>query len=44
MRDTLEMQNRKFGKGIREKRCAAHGKYKKGEGGVSLLMAILGDK
>ena len=40
----LEMQNRKFGKVTREKRCNARGKYKKGEGSVSLLMAISGDK
>ena len=29
---------------IREKRCDARGKYKKGEGSVSLLMAISGDE
>ena len=38
----LESQNRKFGKVTREKRCDARGKYKKGAGSVSLLMAILG--
>jgi hypothetical protein len=40
----LETQNQKFGKVIREKRCNARGKYKKGEGSVSLLMAISGDE
>jgi hypothetical protein len=40
----LESQNRKFGKVTREKRCDARGKYKKGEGSVSLLMAISGDE
>jgi hypothetical protein len=40
----LESQNRKYGKVIREKRCDARGKYKKGEGSVSLLMAISGDE
>ena len=40
----LETQNRKYGKVIREKRCDARGKYKKGEGSVSLLMAISGDE
>ena len=40
----LETQNRKFGKVTREKRCNATGKYKKGEGSVSLLMAISGDE
>ena len=40
----LETQNRKFGKVTREKRCDARGKYKKGEGSVSLLMAISGDE
>jgi hypothetical protein len=38
--DKLETQNRKFGKVTREKRCNARGKYKKGEGSVSLLMAV----
>jgi len=40
----LESQNRKFGKVTWEKRCDARGKYKKGAGSVSLLMAISGDK
>jgi hypothetical protein len=40
----LELQNRKYGKVIQEKRCNARGKYKKGEGSVSLLMAISGDE
>ena len=40
----LKTQNRKFGKVIREKRCDARGKYKKGEGAVSLLMAISGNE
>jgi len=40
----LEMQNRKFGKVTRKKRCNARGKYKKGEGCVSLLMAISGNE
>jgi hypothetical protein len=40
----LETHNRKFGKVIQEKRCDARGKYKKGEGSVSLLMVISGDK
>jgi hypothetical protein len=40
----LETQNHKFGMVIREKRCDARGKYKKGEGSVSLLMVISGDK
>ncbi len=40
----LEIQNRKFGKVTREKRCDARGKYKKGERSVSLLMAISGDE
>ena len=40
----LDTQNRKFGKVTREKRCDARGKYKKGEGSVSLLMAISGDE
>jgi hypothetical protein len=40
----LESQNRKFGKVTREKRCDARGKYKKGAGSVSLLMAISGDE
>ena len=33
----METQNRKYGKVTREKRCDARGKYKKGEGSVSLL-------
>ena len=40
----LETQNRKSGKVTREKRCDARGKYKKGEGSVSLLMYISGDE
>jgi hypothetical protein len=40
----LETQNRKFGKVMREKRCDARGKYKNGEGSVSLLLAISGDE
>jgi hypothetical protein len=40
----LETQNRKFGKVTREKQCDARGKYKKGEGSVSLLMAISGNE
>ncbi len=36
----LESQNRKFGKVTGEKCCDARGKYKKGAGSVSLLMAI----
>lgn len=40
----LESQNRKFGKVTRAKRCDARGKYKKGAGSVSLLMAISGDE
>jgi hypothetical protein len=36
----LESQSRKFGKVTGEKRCDARGKYKKGAGSVSLLMAI----
>jgi hypothetical protein len=40
----LELQNRKYGKVIREKRCDARGKYKKGEGSVSRLMVISGDE
>ena len=40
----FERQNRKFGKVTREKRCDARGKYNRGEGSVSLLMAISGDE
>jgi hypothetical protein len=40
----LETQNSKFRKVIREKRYGARGKYKKGEGSVSLLMAISGNE
>jgi len=40
----LETQTRKFSKVVREKRCNTRGKYKKGEGCVSLLMAISGDE
>ena len=40
----LETQNRKFGKVTREKWCDGRGKYKKGEGSVSLLMAISGNE
>ncbi len=39
----LESQNQNFGKVTRERRCDARGKYKKGVGSVSLLMAISGD-
>ena len=39
----LDSQNHKYGKVIPEKRCNARGKYKKGEGSVSLLMAISGN-
>ena len=38
----LESQKRKFGKVTQERRCDTRGKYKKGAGSVSLLMAILG--
>ena len=40
----LESQNRKFLKVNPERRCDAQGKYKKGAGSVSLLMAISGDE
>ena len=40
----LNSQNRSFGKVIREKRCDARGKYKNGDGGVNLLMAVSGDE
>ncbi len=40
----LNSQNHSFGKVTREKRCDACGKYKNGNGGVNLLMAILGDE
>jgi hypothetical protein len=36
----LESHNQIFGKVTRERRCDARGKYKKGAGSVSLLMAI----
>jgi hypothetical protein len=39
----IESQNWKFGKVTRERRWDARGKYKKGAGSVSLLMAISGD-
>jgi hypothetical protein len=39
----IESQNWKFGKVTWERRCDARGKYKKGAGSVSLLMAISGD-
>ena len=39
----IESQNWKFGKVTRERCCDARGKYKKGAGSVSLLMAISGD-
>ncbi len=40
----LESQNRTFGKVTRKRHCDARGKYKKGAGSVSLLIAISGDK
>jgi hypothetical protein len=40
----LEMQNRKFVQVMREKQYDARGKYKKGDGSVSLLMAISGNE
>ncbi len=40
----LETQNRKFGKVTTEKQCDTRGKYKKGEGSVSLLMTISGNE
>ena len=40
----LETQDRKNGKVSREKRCDARGKYKKGAGSLSLVMAISGDE
>jgi len=40
----MKSQNRKFGKVTRERQCDALGKYKKGAGSVSLLMAISGDE
>jgi hypothetical protein len=40
----LNSQNCSFGKVTREKCCNAHGKYKNGNGGVNLLMAISGDE
>jgi hypothetical protein len=40
----LETQNQKFGKVTRERRCNAWGKYQKGTGTVSLLMAISSDE
>mgnify|MGYP006203868831 CR=1 FL=1 len=40
----LESQNQKFGKVTWERCFDAQGKYKKGAGSVSLLMAILGDE
>jgi hypothetical protein len=40
----LESQNRKLGKVTQERCCNARGKYKKGVGSKSLMMAILGDE
>jgi hypothetical protein len=40
----LNSQYFSFGKGTREKRCNARGKYKNGDGGVNPLMAILGNE
>jgi hypothetical protein len=40
----LNSQNRSFGKVTREKRCNVPGKYKHGNIGVNLLMAISGDE
>ena len=40
----IEVQNRKFGKVMREKQCNATGKYVHGSQGVDLLMAISGDE
>ena len=40
----LESQNRKYGKVTRQRRCDARGKYRKGAGTISLLMAISGDE
>jgi hypothetical protein len=40
----LESQNRKYGKVTRQRRCDARGRYKKGAGTISLLMAISGDE
>jgi hypothetical protein len=40
----LNSHNRSFGKVTREKCCNSCGKYKNGNGGVNLLMAILGDE
>ena len=40
----LNSQNRGFRKVTKEKRCHAHGKYKHDNGGVNLLMEILGDE
>ena len=39
----LESQNRGRGKVVRDKRCDARGKYKKGAGKVSLIMGIGGE-
>jgi hypothetical protein len=39
----LESADRSYGKVAREFRCNLKGKYKKGEPGVNLIMAILGD-
>ena len=40
----LESTNRKYGKVTRDKRCTKRGKFKKGEGKMSLIMGISGDK
>jgi hypothetical protein len=40
----LETQDRKYGKVSRQSRCDAKGKYKKGAGSVSLVMAVSGDE
>ncbi len=38
----LESQNRKYGKTTKQSRCDSRGMYKKGAGGVSVLMGISG--
>ena len=40
----LESQNRKCGKVTRQRHCDSWGRYKKGAGTISLLMAISGDE
>jgi hypothetical protein len=39
----LESINRKYGKVTRDRRCTKRGKFKKGEGRMSLIMGICGD-